>query len=86
MSQDAGIIKLHVNGKAFQEGHSNLSSVIKILSGYEQSFQYCINQASETFTTNGLPRINAQIALKSTKRGTLTAETIIDALPAVVPM
>lgn len=86
MSNGAGIIKLHVRGKAFQEGHSNLSSVIKILSGYEQSFQYCINQSSRNFTTNDLPRINAQIALKSTKLGTLTAETIIDAIPAVVPM
>ena len=86
MSNGGGIIRIHISGKAFQGGRSNLSSVIKILSGYEQSFQYCINLASYRLPQKGEPPVNATLALQSTQPGTLTAETILDSLPALAPM
>lgn len=80
------LIEVHVTGNAFQERRSSLPSVVNILNGYEQSFQFCLNEASLKFTTNELPRINTTIALTSTASGTLTVQTIVEALPGIVPV
>ena len=80
------LIELHVSGKAFKKSSSSLPSAINILQGYEESFQFCLNQAAPKFSTTQLPHIDTAIALTATESGTLTVQTIVEALPAVVPI
>ena len=71
-------IKIAVCGRSYTESGAPLQSSLNVISGYQESFQYCLNISAKRFATKEIQYIIPSIKLSEAKIGSLDVSTFVD--------